>query len=254
MKLKKFLKIFFKILIALCSLFLFFYLIALLFENNSFDKLSDGEPFYSACFLDLEDVKKEDRDNILVNALKEDLDLYVIKSKLKSKDKNIASSDIVDLNGAQKFYKYSQSLSSNLTILSKFKLGKNRAKLNNNFFNPIYTGYLELPKRRILFSFLSTKNLSPANESESFRKYLILRRNFTEFRGQERPILFLANWNISFLSLRRWLHYLEITPKNYIYNLYAPSDSIQVFKSSNYIKVYDVKKDKFGIKVFFNVS
>ena len=230
--------------------FLLLYLILFLFFNDNFEtKIKDGlkdskkDSRYSAYYINLlsNNIRfclKEcnNGDKHLNDFISEThADIYIIRSQ--NKLDNLEFKD---------YYTYSQSLSSVLTIISRYKLGKNRVVLKEKFFNPIFTGVIKFPEKRILFSFLSTSFLPNAYESKRFRRYLMLRRNFTEFRHKKLPILYLADWRLNFFSYLRWCHYLQIKPVNYIYNLFSLKNKIQVFTSPNNLKVYSITKDELG--------
>lgn len=216
------------------------YLVILLVFNDKYDEPKAGLISHSICYFDFLNLNdKLNGDDVL----KKECDIYIIKSKTQ----------ILDLK-SQNFYFYSQKSNFYLTILSKFKLGKNLVNFNNSMFNPVYTGFVRFPNRRILLSFLSTEDLNNIDvKNKNFIKYLTIRRNFNEFRNKKIPILFLANWDLTFFSLQRWLHYLQIIPVNYRYNLKRSLDWVQVFKSSDFVKIHNIIKDDLVIKVVINV-
>lgn len=243
---KKFLRIGF-----LCfALLVFLYLILLTFFNDNFISLKENsfnDNVYKIYYINLLEGKTKDlaNDAYKLQALleKNKADIYVIRSKDSLKDLSFKN-----------YYSYTNTLSSTLTIFSKYDLYENQVQFDSKFFNPAFTGYIKFPNKKVLFSFLSTSFLPKAYESKKFRKYLMLRGTFTELRYKKHPILFIANWDINFFTLRRWLHYLQVRPQNHIYDLKLKKDDLQVFKSTNSIKVFSVDKDNLGIKIVFNVE
>ena len=236
--------------VSCCFLaFLLLYLTLFLFFNDNFEtRLEESfkNKSYSAYYINL--FNKNNKLALNQNDLKELIlqkksDIYIIRSKEKLNDLKIKD-----------YHIYTQTLSSTLTIISRYKLSKNKVIFKNDFFNPVFVGYIKFPNKRVLFSFLSTSFLPDAFESKKFRKYLMLRRVFTEFRNKKLPILFFANWDINFLTLRRWLHYLQIKPQNHIYDLQVSSDDIQVLKSTDAIKVHSVIRDNLlGVRIDFSL-
>ena len=229
--------------------FLLLYFVLFLFFNDSFEPyLEEGQKdkSYSAYYINL--FNKNNKLALNQNDLKELIlqnksDIYIIRSKEKLNDLKIKD-----------YHIYTQTLSSTLTIISKYELSKNKVIFKNDFFNPVFVGYVNFPNKRVLFSFLSTSFLPDAFESKKFRKYLMLRRVFTEFRNKKLPILFFANWDIGFLTLKRWLHYLQVKPQNHIYDLQVSSDDIQVFKSTDDLRIHSVTRDNLlGVRIDFSL-
>ncbi len=211
------------------------YLVCFFFFSSNFDKREKNEVLYSIYYINLLDKSDNDADKIIKNLLKKDeSQIYIIESNNKIK-----------IDTPDSFFNYQKKLSSSLLILSKFKLGKNKTDFFEHFLTPAFTGIIHFPLKKVLFSFFSFEQLPVTNESEYFKRMLITKRVETCFWRRKKSGLIIAKWGTG--SLRSKIRKLKRTNKRY--RIFSLSKTPCVFKTNN-LKVFDIKQEQFGFKIY----
>ncbi len=219
-----------KILYFICF-FALGYIVCLLFFSNDFEKNNRGEAVYQLSYIDL--IDNNEADKILKNILKiSESQVFIVESDEK------ISGDF--LSG---FYIYQKKIARNLLILSKFKLGKNRTDFFEHFLTPAYTGIVNFPTRKILFSFFSLDSLPLAKESSFFRNSIIKKRIATYFWHRKKSSLVIAKSKGKIFNIK------NLNRVNYLYKFFSLSNTPHLYKSED-LKIFNVKKNSFETKIF----